>query len=180
MWFRRGRRRTPTPRPIDSDGRAALFLQYELLWFRTLDKDALQWQAPALSLTAQSFLLTITLAPDTSRLSRTVSASLGVVVAIVAMQLMAKHQWLLQRDLNQLSLMESTLGVPSGRMNYGWPRDAGPRTDREGSECNPLLKSTFWRRRRSYLWWQLGMGAFGVSFLACLVASLVAPCVFST
>ena len=48
----------------------------------------LLWQVPALSLTAQSFLLTIALGPGSSKAGRLITSVLSFVVAVAAMLLM--------------------------------------------------------------------------------------------
>jgi hypothetical protein len=55
--------------------------------------DQMMWQVPALSLTAQSFLLTIALGPGTRWLGRGLAASLGAVAAAAAIQLLLKHRY---------------------------------------------------------------------------------------
>lgn len=71
-------------------GRDALV--YELLMLRQLEQNAMVWQTPALALTAEAFLLTIALGGESSRFARLLSSALSVVVAVLAMQLMAKHR----------------------------------------------------------------------------------------
>ncbi len=65
---------------------------YEVVAARRLQWDALLWQVPALSLTAQAFLLTIVLGPNSSRFARIVSAVLSLAAALMSMQLMASDR----------------------------------------------------------------------------------------
>ena len=51
------------------------------------------WQVPAISLTAQSFLLTISVGSDTSTLGRCMASVLGLVAALATIQLMLKHRF---------------------------------------------------------------------------------------
>jgi hypothetical protein len=53
---------------------------------------ALLWQVPALSLTAQAFLLTIALDPSRARLARLLTSVLSSFVAIMSMLLMRSHR----------------------------------------------------------------------------------------
>jgi hypothetical protein len=65
---------------------------YEVIAFRRMQYEAMMWQVPALSLTAQAFLLTIALGPDSKPMSRVVTGLLSAVVALVSVQLMLKHR----------------------------------------------------------------------------------------
>src|SRR5205807_717505 len=55
--------------------------------------DQMMWQVPALSLTAQSFLLTIALGHDTRWIARVMTALLGMIAAGAAIQLLLKHRY---------------------------------------------------------------------------------------
>lgn len=51
------------------------------------------WQTPALSLTAQSFLLTIALNPSVTDAVRMISSGLSLITAIASAQLLVKHRF---------------------------------------------------------------------------------------
>jgi hypothetical protein len=55
--------------------------------------DQMMWQVPALSLTAQAFLLQIAYGDRSRWISRLVMASLGIVTALAAIQLLLKHRY---------------------------------------------------------------------------------------
>jgi hypothetical protein len=55
--------------------------------------DAMMWQVPALALTAEAFLLSISLAPDTRALGRLVASIAGFIVISASLQLMLKHRY---------------------------------------------------------------------------------------
>ena len=61
---------------------------------RRVSTDAMMWQVPALSLTAQSFLLTIVLGgASTAAASRVIAAAVGAVISFGALQQMLKHRY---------------------------------------------------------------------------------------
>jgi|SRR5690242_5862865 len=67
--------------------------QYNLLANRRQAFDALLWQTPVLSLTAQAFLFTIALSDGNTVVARAISAMLALIVALASLQLMAKHRY---------------------------------------------------------------------------------------
>jgi hypothetical protein len=73
-----------------ADGKLARQLfAYEMLAARRNQQDSMLWQAPALALTAQAFLLTIALGGNAASVfARALAAGLGLVVACMSMQLM--------------------------------------------------------------------------------------------
>lgn len=138
-------------------------LTYELLFLRSMEKDALVWQTPALAVTAQAFLLTIGLDPDTARFARGIVSTLGVVVAYMTCQLMAKHRYLRRLDEWKLRELEGRLGLPGLATHaYGDPADeyAGP---------------TLLTRSKSYVTWQTGLVLIGLAHLLVLTLTIVWP-----
>jgi hypothetical protein len=65
---------------------------YQAVAARRVQWDVLLWQVPALSLTAQAFLLTIALGADTSRASRLLAAGLGVAAAFLSLHLFIRQR----------------------------------------------------------------------------------------
>lgn len=130
--------------PDSERGRDALV--YELLMLRQLEQNAMVWQTPALSLAAEAFLLTIALGGESSRFARLLSSALSVVVAVLAMQLMAKHRFLAHTDEEYMQQLEGPLGLP-GIAKREWE---GP--------ANSLFT-----RLSSYRVWQVGLGLFGLA-----------------
>jgi disulfide bond formation protein DsbB len=55
--------------------------------------DQMMWQVPALSLTAQAFLLTIAYGHDSRWVARVVAACVGVATAIAGIQLLLRHRY---------------------------------------------------------------------------------------
>jgi len=67
--------------------------QYPIVVGRRQSYDQLLWQTPVLSLTAQAFLLTIALGPDSSCNARLMSSSLSLLTALASIMLMIKHRY---------------------------------------------------------------------------------------
>jgi hypothetical protein len=164
---RRRLRRTAAILPDDAD-RSTDQLAYELVWFRALDKDVQMWQAPALALTAQSFLLTIALGSGSSPAARMISAALACLIAVMSVQLLTKHQWLLRQDFDQLDHLETRLGLQGLTFRRR-------RVESSDESVRRLTRPTFWRKQRSVLWWQIGLALFGITAFAVLVLAVVNP-----
>jgi hypothetical protein len=67
----------------------------------------MMWQTPALGLTAQAFLLTLALGGQMASLGRAVAAVLAGAIAVMTMQLMAKHRLHELRDSRLLEAIEN-------------------------------------------------------------------------
>lgn len=145
---------------------------YEMLTMRDVEKDALLWQAPSLALTAQAFLLTIALNADSSELSVLLSAGLGMVVAGISMQLMAKHRMVNLQDRAFLHYLEGRLGLPEiSWHNYFYAEDGHYRvpdwfidweaeTERWKRHSAPE-RTTWLTRASSYTIWIWALAGFG-------------------
>lgn len=97
--------------------------------------DAMMWQVPALALTAEAFLLSISLAPDSRGLARMLASAAGMLVVGASLQLMYKHryheilyaEWLHQvEDRRNLPRLHSPLAAEAlafGGDGHCWNRD---------------------------------------------------------
>lgn len=74
---------------------------------RRTANDGMVWQAPIVSLTAQAFLFTIALAPDSEPTARYISSGLAFVAALASIQLMAKHRAFERLDSEWLKRYEA-------------------------------------------------------------------------
>src|SRR5215204_4264738 len=86
---------------------------YQRLSDRYQSHVTIMWQAPALGLAAEAFLLSVSLGNGSSRAARIIAAILGTLVALMSMQLMAKHRFLSRRDDEALHVLEKKLGIES-------------------------------------------------------------------
>jgi hypothetical protein len=151
---------------VDLPADARDFELYKMLAARHSQRGALVWQVPTLSFTGQAFLLTVALSHENSRLSRCFAASLGFVVAVMSIELMARHRRAARADEKLLNEYEKREGV-------GIHGDAWRKTRNEMSSV--LL--IFGKLPGMETW----MGCFllfaGVN-LAIFVLALIAPEVF--
>lgn len=152
-------------RELPPELRAAL---YQGLAARRLGYDTLMWQAPALALTAQAFLLTIALGPGSSRTARLISAALSFVLAAISAQLLMKHRFNESIDSRLLERLERQFGldIPLG----GAPHIA----DRARGELAGVGGNWF-TRRSSYRIWLAALAVFAVAAAVVLVLTLVSP-----
>lgn len=74
--------------------------------------DAMMWQVPALALTAEAFLLSISLGPDARGLARMLAAAAGMLVVGASLQLMYKHRYHEILYAEWLAEVEEQLGLP--------------------------------------------------------------------
>jgi hypothetical protein len=105
---------------------------------RRLSTEQMEWQVPAISMTAQAFLLTIALQPGASVAARLITGALGLTAAVVTLQLMLSHRYfeelyawvvdLCQEARNQQVLHHPRLAeivrsdIPSDAVFHRWQR----------------------------------------------------------
>lgn len=144
---------------------------YQVVAARRQTFDTMLWQVPSLCLTAQAFLLTISLGADSSRLARLISSILACAAMGMCLQLMAKYRHLELIDARTAEKLERDLsGSPSE-----WPQIH--------SRPSQRAKALNMAHRRfvglsSYRLWLSGVLLFLVVDLLIAVLTLVAPQVF--
>jgi hypothetical protein len=135
---------------------------YEMLIQREMEQDAMLWETPTLALTAQAFLLTIALNKDSTAVAVCVAAVLGMLVAFLSMQLMAKHRFLNELDRAEMHRLEDLIGVPHiSRRSYFF---------QDGKYVVPMIhrlkgrgappKQGYLETAGSYKFWIRGVGIF--------------------
>ena len=124
--------------------------QYSIISARRTNMDSMMWQTPALSLTAQAFLLTIALSSDSSTFAVVLASFLALVSSLAAMQLMMKHRLHEIQDSGLLKVFEES--------NDDYKIIHGPRDKENGF---------FAKRWSSYRVWMALLGIF--SFCAAII-----------
>lgn len=144
MFSRRQARRAgaATTTPWGDQSAIDLF-SYEMLLSREAEEHAHMWQTPALALTAQAFLLTISLDTGQHWFARCIASGLGVVLAFMSVQLMAKHRFHMLLDREMLKQIETRLGMTPVSQRSWAP--------------SPQHPSTRLNRLRSYALWRTGL-----------------------
>lgn len=158
----------PDPSKLDPNILASV---YQSLTARRLGYDTLMWQVPALSLTAQAFLFTIALSSGSSPWARIVASGLSFIIAIISMQLMAKHRFHEEIDGKLAEKLEGELQLNS---LLGFTPHAKPleRAQVVG------VRSNWYIRQSSYRIWRLGLALFALAALgliAVTIFSLISP-----
>jgi hypothetical protein len=140
---------------------------YDAVAARRLQWDALLWQVPVLSLTAQAFLFTIALGSGSSRFARGVACALSLVAAALSMQLMARHRqaeisdahWLGDYELAHFGT-EMVVHGPAFQQRRNATRAGGPLA-----------------HLPAFRVWLAGLALFGVGALVVLAVVLFRPSV---
>jgi len=92
---------------LTAEDKPPIHILYQVIANRRQSTDAMVWQAPALSLAAQAFLLTISLNPISTPFGRFVAAFLGIFTALAAIQSLLMHRKYETYDSIWLSNFES-------------------------------------------------------------------------
>jgi hypothetical protein len=124
---------------------------YQRLSDRYQSHVTIMWQAPALGLAAEAFLMTVSLNSTLSRDARVIAAALGACVALMSVQLMSKHRSISGRDERALSHLEAKLGISSPFKDI------------------PLPGSRWATRVSSYLVWRIGLVLFALTNIGLLI-----------
>jgi hypothetical protein len=93
----------------EAQRRELLLSVYPTIAARRMNYDTLLWQMPALSLTAQAFLLTIALDPGRPDWARALSSSLALVTSIAALLTMHRFRAGERGDSDRLQAIEERL-----------------------------------------------------------------------
>lgn len=132
--------------------------------------DQMMWQAPALSLTAQAFLLTMAFQEPTAPLGRLIAGLLGLVAAVAAMQLVAKHRHHEVQMSRWLQQLEELTLLP--RLNDRDARKAF--ADGAGEQpAGSWLAESFADTGSSFEWWLRALAVFGIADVIAVVLALV-------
>lgn len=149
---------------------------YQTIGARRLGYDTMMWQVPALSFTAQAFLLTLALS-GTAAVARITAAALALVIAIISMQLMAKHRFNEELDSRLLEAFEKRLEIADV---FGCPPHAPPgqrmRTVNAASGLyagvSPI-KKPWYVGMSSYGLWQRGLALFALTSAGIVTVNVI-------
>lgn len=147
--------------------------------------DNMLWQVPVLSFTAQAFLFSIALAPDSSRAARILTSLLAMLISFLSIHLLTRHrqaeiadgEWLGRVELLFASVPERIPSDAEGpRVPLQWPMH-GPawRTYRNGISPDAGRAWNWLGYRGGYAIWSKGMALFGIASLVVAALSLFAP-----
>lgn len=152
-------------------------LTYELLTARFLAHDELLWQTPVLALTAQSFLMTISLSRDVDDWAAATAAALGTVLILMSMHLLGRHRFLALIEKHKLRQLEEILQIePISTHSWAWKYGPSPALGKAFSHKAYGLGSPKYRwvfAVPSYRIWQVGLSLFVVANTAICVVRLI-------
>lgn len=181
-WFRRGpsehshvtAQQNPNAAAIealDADVAQTLFTVAES---RRAGLDQMAWQAPALSFTAQAFLLTIAYDGSHSWTARLAAAGLGLAVALAGFQLLSRHRLHETRHSVWLEMFSEARGWPVLQEPAIMERFAYPEADDPRREAN--LRRLNLARVRSTPVWLGTLALFAMANVLVLVAWIAHFC----
>lgn len=141
---------------------------YSAVAARRTQFDNLVWQVPALSITAQAFLFTISLGPDTRPVARVIACLLSLVATFLAIQLFTRQRQAEITDAHWLEEYEGRHKLQPGAHGLHWQK-LREQTSPQAGLFNSLAKL------RGYPTWAAGLSMFGIASLAVLVISIGWP-----
>lgn len=142
---------------------------YATVEARRLQWDNLLWQVPVLSFTAQAFLFSIALAPDSRSVARIIVMLLSIVITFLSITLMARHRQAELTDSHWLERYEEGWDEEDRQHGLSWRHRRNQEKPDAGvlDRVIPLLPG--------YLTWQIGLTLFGIAALVVIVITLTAP-----
>ncbi|MGY1695368.1 hypothetical protein ACI780_10680 [Geodermatophilus sp. SYSU D00814] len=174
-----------TEPPAWRDQYARELFTYEQLVARSSQSDAVPWLVPALALTAQAVLLGTALDPDREPWPTTVACAVGVLITVLAWQLMGRHRYHSDLDRAEMLRLEAELGLrPIADRGSQAARLVAVRPPRLGSlssfrvwrvglllvaVVDVLVAVTVWWQPRSLVEWRVTAAVVAVGLLAALV-----------
>jgi hypothetical protein len=143
-----------------SASREEMLMQYQLVAGRRQTFDTMLWQVPALSLTAQAFLLVIALGSGSGHLARIAAGLLSAVTALMSAQLLLRQRLHEEADSRWLQAFEKSHDLEQIH------RRASERVTAVGKESRGLTKQP------SHRLWVVGLILFGATGLAAALTAL--------
>ena len=132
---------------------AADLFAYERLMARSLQTNAMQWQAPSLALAAQAFLLTVALRDGSTEWQTTAVSLVGLLITAMAWQLMGRHRYYFHLDQAAMKRLEAKLSGLQSKAEFSLP----PMADRSVQAANHKdVVAPFTARLSSFTVWRAG------------------------
>ncbi len=148
---------------------SALLAAYAAVAARRTQFDALLWQVPVLSLTAQAFLFTIALSQGNDAWARIISSLLSLNITVISILLMARHRQAELHDANWLARIECD------ELNLGNLGAHGTtfRRNRDQQKLEAGLIGRLLPRKPMFGVWVTGLALFGVSDIVVIIRTWV-------
>ncbi|MFE9324811.1 hypothetical protein ACIHDR_18225 [Nocardia sp. NPDC052278] len=143
---------------------------YRTVADRRLQYENLLWQVPALSLTAQAFLFSISMGADNDSIARIASSLLALIVSFISIMLMASHRLAERKDALWLERFEDQQ-IGAGTWGSHGPvfETQYQNVDLDGGWLDKLIPM-----RQMFTVWVVGLACFGVAAIFMIIRTLVA------
>jgi hypothetical protein len=149
--------------------------EYERCFQRWLNMNGQVWQVPALAMTAQAFLFTIMLSPETGQWPRVLSAALAFVVSFMSVHLIRKHRHHQSLDYGRMIELEEELGMTMSFAQSAWRDDPAWAGEIRKKLTGDRELQLYEQNRSSVDVWVWGFWIFAVAAVFVAVATFAAP-----
>ncbi|WP_433520764.1 hypothetical protein ACQPZ2_25575 [Nocardia pseudovaccinii] len=149
---------------------ADLEMVYRTVADRRLQYENLLWQVPALSLTAQAFLFSISMGADNDSIARIASSLLALIVSVISIMLMASHRLAERKDALWLERFEQQQIGTSTWGSHG----AVFETQLQSVDLDVPWLDNLIPMRQMFTVWVVGLACFGVAAIFMIIRTLVA------
>jgi hypothetical protein len=139
---------------------------YQVVAARRDSYEAVLWQVPALSLTAQAFLLTIALGGGPSPSARRLASVLSFISALASIQLLTKHRHFERVDSKLCQKLEDDLSL---KAVCGYLPHAETENRRQPSDPKP----SGWIAYSSFQIWRVLLGLFALAAMVAIVLTFI-------
>jgi hypothetical protein len=148
---------------------ADLEMVYQTVADRRLQYENLLWQVPTLSLTAQAFLFSISMAAGNDPVARIASSLLALIVSIISIMLMASHRLAERKDALWLERFEQQqLGVGT------WGAHGTVfETQQQSVTLDVSWLDNLIPMRQMFTVWVVGLACFGITAIFMIIRTLV-------
>lgn len=153
-----------------SMGKKERVAAYAILASRVNHWDQLLWQMPVLSMTAQAFLFTISLGPDTSQVARTIACILSMATLWLIGASIVRQRQSAIADADWLTVQEADWDEPDRQFGITW-RD---RRNNTGPDVG-LMGKFFPRTKPMINWWLYCFAFFGLIDIVIIALAWSAP-----
>ncbi|WP_433715504.1 hypothetical protein ACQP2U_16695 [Nocardia sp. CA-084685] len=148
---------------------ADLEMVYQTVADRRLQYENLLWQVPTLSLTAQAFLFSISMAAANDSVARIASSLLALIVSILSIMLMASHRLAERKDalwLEQFEQQQIGAGIWGA---HGSVFEA----QQQNVELDVGWLNNLIPMRQMFTVWVVGLACFGVAAIFMIIRTLI-------
>ncbi|WP_433602812.1 hypothetical protein ACQPXH_14205 [Nocardia sp. CA-135953] len=142
---------------------------YRTVADRRLQYENLLWQVPALSLTAQAFLFSISMGADNDSIARIASSLLALIVSFISIMLMASHRLAERKDALWLERFEDQ------EIGAGTWGSHGPvfETQHRNVGLDVSWLDKLIPMRQMFTVWVVGLACFGVAAIFMIIRTLI-------